>query len=817
MWAFMPETLIQDLRYSLRQLRRRPGFTVVAILTLALGMGATTAVFSVLDPLLLRKLPVQRPNELVRIDAAGSLGNAGAWEAFAVERFSKPNAAFSGIMAFVPAVLDDVAHDGRAGTAHGEMVSQNYFSVLGVKPYAGRLTVSKPELGNVVVLSFAYWQHEFSEAKTVLGRNIQIQGKPYTIIGITPPEFFGMRVGEAADVYLPFSPGRAPAGSNAPSLDWVMLIGRLAPGTSAPQATSALQATFQQIRSESSIPSVEQRQVMDHLVITSAAQGLSSLRHRFSLPARILMCVVGLVLLIACSNVANLLLAQASARQREFTVRLALGARRSRLVRQLVTESAVLAATGALAGLLLAQWTSRLLVAALSDAHRHVTLTSGINSRVLLFSLATTVIAVLLSGLAPALFAAKIDINQQIKTHSSDNRGAQARMGGLLVSGQVAMSVTALVAGGLLLHSLMNLETMPVGFDREHILALDMNGNASGHTAQQVENFYDRLLEQASALPGVQSATLSSFAPVSGRVLGVNLRVPGYTAQSGEELKAFLNGVRPGYFSTLGIELLQGRDFTRQDSQLSLHVVVINRSLADHYFPNQNPIGKRLQFVEGGREMEIIGVVADSKYLDLREPSTDFVYFNSTQAHTSDPIIESTLSVRAAGNLNSLRIALPELIRSLDASVRVTWVATLGERIDNSLNAERLIAFLSGIIGFLALALTCIGLYGVLSFRVGRSTIEIGIRMALGAQRGQIFRLFIGRGMRLVLAGFIVGLVAALASAAFIKSFLYGVGRGDPVTIVGICVLLTAFAFAACFLPAHRAMRVEPLVALRDE
>jgi predicted permease len=814
----MLQTLLQDLRYTVRMLLNNPGFAVVSMLTLALGIGANTAIFSILDPLLLRKLPVQRPDELVRVDAAGTLGNAGAWEARAFERLRDQSAVFSGVMAFVPASLDEVTHDGRSGSARAEIVSANYFSVLGLRPFAGRLACQDEELGNVAILGFDYWRREFRADTAALGKTIVVQGKPAIIIGITPPEFFGMKVGEAADFYLPLAPGKALSPSKSPSLDWVLAIGRLKPGVSSALAISALQPVLRQIQAESKIPAVELRQVMDHMVLTSAAHGLSGLRHRFSLPARILMCVVGLILLIACANVANLLLAQASARRREITVRLALGAQRSRLVRQLLTESATLAVAGAMAGLLAARWTSRLIVAALSDAETHVVLSTPMNGRVLLFSLASTLLAVVVCGVAPAFAATRVDISQNLKTNAAGrSHGGPARLGNLLVVGQVAMSVAALVAGGMLLHSLFNLETMDVGFDRNHILALDMNGNAPGYTNERIVNFYDRLLERASALPGVRSATLSSFAPVSGRMLGINLRVEDYTQYAGEELKAFLNTVRPGYFSTLGIELLRGRDFTPQDSPNSPRVVIVNRALAQHYFGDRDPIGKNIEFVEGGRKFQIVGVVADSKYYDLREDTTDFVYIDTLQSTPAHTVIRDTLSVRAASNAGALRNVLPEIIRSLDKSVRITRIATLSERIDDSLHTDRLIAALCGTFSLLALALTGVGLYGILAFNVAQRTSEIGLRLALGAKRQDIFRLVVGQGMRLVLIGLLLGSATALTSTGFLKSLLFGVHRGDPLTFLGICMLLAATAALACYMPARRATRVDPLVALRNE
>jgi predicted permease len=811
--------LIQDLRYAARMLRNNPGFAAVAVLTLALGIGANTAIFSILDPLLLRKLPVERPDELVRMDAAGTLGNAGAWEAFAYERLRDQSPAFSGVIAFVPASLDDVAHDGRSGAARAEIVSTNYFQVLGLRPFTGRLVCQEAEAGSVVVLGFDYWRREFAGSAAVLGKTLVVQGKALTVIGITPPEFFGMKVGEAADFYVPLRPGKELSStSGSASLNWVIVIGRLKPGVEAAQALPALQPVLQQIHRESRVPAVEQHQVMDHLVLTSVARGLSALRFRFSLPARILMCVVGLVLLIACSNVANLLLAQGSARKREITLRLALGAQRSRLVQQLMTESALLAAAGAGAGLFAAQWTSRLIVASLSDPQTHVVLATPLSGRVLLFSLASTILAVLLCGLVPALSATRVDVSQDFKVNSGTaGHPARTRLSRLLVVGQVAMSVTALVAGGMLLHSLFNLESIDVGFDRDHILALDMNGNAAGQTPERVKSFYDLLLEKSSGLPEVRSAALSSFAPVSGRMFGINLHVEGYAAHSGEELKAFLCGVRPGYFNTLGIPLLEGRDFTLQDSPDTPPVAIVNRALARHYFGNEYPVGKRIEFVEGNRKLEIVGVVADSKYYDLREATTDFVYIDSLQGRPAPAVIRSTLSVRARGNTSPLRETLTSIVRSLDPSVRITRVATLQERIDDSLHTDRLIAALCGALSLLALSLSGVGLYGILAYSVAQRTSEMGVRMALGAKREDIFRLILGEGLKMVLFGLLLGAATAVALSGLLKSLLFGVERGDPVTFLGISILLAVAAAVACYVPARRATRVDPMVALRSE
>lgn len=810
----MPEKLLQDLSYGARMLRKNPGFTTVAVLILALGVGANTAIFSILDPLLLRSLPVSRPDELVRVDAAGSMRDVGAWEGIAYARLREPSRIFSGVLAFVPASLNDVVLNGRSGSAESEIISENFFSVLGVQPFVGKLIFQKEELGNVVVLGFDYWQREFNGDNAALGKTILVQGTQRTVVGITQPGFFGMRVGEAADFYLPTA--TTSGERNNLALDWVMVIGRLAPGVTSEQAFSALQPVFSQIKAESNIPAIEQAQDMDHLVLTSAARGLSSLRYRFSLPARILMCVVGLVLLIACSNVANLLLAQGAARRREITVRIALGAARMRVVRQLLTESAILGVAGAVSGLLLAHWCSRLLVAALSDFQTHVVLAANLNMRVLSFSLAMTVLAVLLCGLAPAISATRVDLSHDIKPYADGRKSARAKLGGWLLAGQVALAVTVLVASGLLLHSLFKLETVDVGFDRSHIIAIDMNGGAKGRTPQQVQNFYEQLLERANALPGVRSATLSNFAPLSGEEMGINVKAEGAPEPSGKDSHVFLLGVRPGYFFTVGIDLLQGSDFSLQ-SRSGTHLAIINLSLARHYFGDQNPVGKRLQTIEGNRMLQIVGVVADSKYNNLREDVTDFLYLPNFTKPFTIMAKQSTLSVRVAGDVAALRDELPALIHSLDGSVHISRIATLRERIDDSLHYDRLIAALCGIFGLLALTLTCVGLYGVLSFNVARRTSEIGIRMALGAGPRNIFRLFVGGGMRLVMAGLAAGLVLSVASTSLLKSMLFGVGRGDPITYIAIPLLLIVSALFACYLPARRATRVDPLEALRTE
>jgi predicted permease len=809
--------LWQDVRFGLRMLAKNPGFTAVAVLTLALGIGANAAIFSILDPLLLRKLPVHNPDELVLVHSAGSMESSDISDGPDFALYRDNNHVFSDVFADAGISPYQITQNGQTSSTNGDAVSGNYFTVLGVRPFAGRLinpsrnhaSSGSPE----IVLSFDYWKSAFGGDIAAIGKTIPIRNLSYTIVGVTPPEFFGLVVGKTPDFYLPMA--------NSPK-DFVTIFGRLKPGVSLAQAQTDLEPMFQQMLAQSPVPEIERPGGMARLVLTPAARGLSDLRAQFSLPARILMLVVGLVLLIACSNVANLLFARGAARRKEITVRLALGAGRWRLVRQLVTESALLALMGAAVGLLLATWGSNLLVAALSTEHFHVALKAGLSGRVLFFTGGILALTVLLCGLTPAFSATRADLAQDLKSQGSGvATSATRRRGGMLVVvGQVSLSVTILAGAGLLLHSLINLETFDVGFNRDNVLAINFNGSGPGRTPEQINTFYDQLIERTRNLPGVRSVSISAYTQTTG-VMGLNVEVEGHPVSSAEESHVFFNTVTPAYFETLGIPVLEGREFTNQDSGNSPMVAIINRTMARHYFGDESPLGKRLNFDTGKKwpVMEIVGVVADSKYNDLREASTDFVYVNRTQLRTLHPAtnVVGVLDVRANGNAKTLGGPLRDTLHSLDSSAKITSIKTLRERIDESLHQDRLIAALCGIFSLLALTLTCVGLYGTLSFSVVRRTNEIGVRMALGARPSDIFRLVIGQGMRLVIVGLVIGAAGALASASLLAKLLFGVKGADPVTFAGVSLLLIAAAILACYLPALRAMRVDPLVALRYE
>ncbi len=823
------ESFWQDVRYALRLLSRSPGFTALAVLTLALGIGANTAIFSVLDPLLLRKLPVQNPDELVWVNSSGTMGPAEISEIETFYAYRDKAAVFSGVLAFADVAPYAVTHNGRTALANGELVSGSYFTTLGVRPFAGRLFTDIDEhQAPAVVLSFDFWRREFNSDPTAIGKSISfgdqadasrtgtLPQRSYTIVGVALPEFFGAEVGKSPDFYFPLGV------VNVPSQDywqrpWVTILARLKPGVSIAQAQASLDPLLHEVENYSTLPEIERQENFAHVLLTPAARGLSQVRLKFSLPAIVLMIVVGLLLLIACANVANLLLARGMARKREFTVRLALGAGRWRIVRHLLTESTLLAAAGALSGLIVGQWTSHLLVASLSTQQVPITLSTQLNGRSLLFTSILLALTVLVSGLAPALSATRGQLAEELKAQGggSHRSSTQSRLGRILIVAQVALSMILLAGAGLLLHSLYNLETFDAGFDRDKVSIVTINGYSASRTRDQVAAFYDQLLQRVKQLPEVHSASYSSFAPISGKEVGVNVVVEGYTLRPGEVANERFVGISPGYFETMGIPLLQGRDFAQQEihpdspSYQSTSVAIINRTMAHRFFGDSSPLGKHFRFVEGNRPpLEIVGVVADSKYNGLRESPTDFFYIPGTHGD---------LEIRTNESAATLAGPLRGILQSLDSSVDIVSIKTLREQVDDSLHPDRLIAALCGTFSILALVLTSVGLYGALAFHVARRTSEIGVRMALGAHPRDIFRLVVGQGMRLTVSGLVLGIIAAVGATSPLASLLFGVKRTDPLAFLGVSAVLLFAAGLACYLPARRAMRVDPMTALRDE
>jgi putative ABC transport system permease protein len=823
-------SLWQDTRYGLRLLVKNPGFAALTVLTLALGIGANTAIFSIVDPLLLRKLPVRNPDELVWVNSIGTFGRPAEGSELATYYAYRNKAlVFAGILAFSSVAPYDLTYDGRMISANGELVSASYFETLGVRPLAGRLFADSDEHGApAVVVSFNFWKRALDSNPDAIGKVLTFGQQSdathtgnepehsFALIGIAPPEFLGAKVGESPDFYVTLNSAALPT-QDYWQPQWVTILARLKTGVSIAQAEAELDPLLHEVEKTSALPQIERDEDFAHALITPAARGLSEAREKFSLPARILMIVVGLLLLIACGNVANLLLARGMSRKREFTVRLALGAGRWRVVRQLFTESAILAIGGAFAGLAVGQWTSHILLASLSTRQLPIVLSTNLNSRTLLFTAGALAFTVLVCGLVPALAASRGELAEELKVQGpgSQRSSAQSRLGNLLIVSQIALSMMLLAAAGLLLHSLFNLETFHPGFDRDKVLIVTMNGYSAARTRDQIAQFYAQLLVRVKQLPGVRSASYSSFTPISGKEVGVNVVVEGHTLHPGEAANELFVGVSPDYFDTMGISLLAGRDFTEADihpnsaSNLSTTVAIINQTMARRFFPHTSPIGKHFHFVEGNRPpLEIVGVVADSKYNDLRESPVEFFYVPGTHGD---------LEIRASGSAKALAAPLHAIIHSLDSSVTIAGVRTLREQIDESLHSDRLIAALCTAFSILALVLTCVGLYGALAFNVARRTSEIGIRMALGAHPRDIFQLVVGQGMRLTLAGLMLGVAAALNAGSLLVGILFGVRRTDPLTFLAVSAVLLSAATFACCLPARRAMHLDPMTALRDE
>jgi predicted permease len=823
-------SLWQDVRYGVRVLAKNPGFTTLAVLTLALGIGANTAMFSILDPLLLRKLPVRDPGQLVWASSTGTFGRPAEGSELATYYAYRDKAiAFASVLGFSAMAPYEVTFDGRKISANGELVSANYFEALGVRPFSGRLLAGSDEHGTpALVVSFNFWKRELESNPGAIGKVITfgdqsdatrtgtIPEHSFILIGIAPPEFFGAKVGESPDFYVPLNATTLPT-QDYWQAQWVTILARLKPGISIAQAQASLDALLQEIERTSTLPQITRDENFAQALVMPAARGLSDAREKFSLPARILMIVVGLLLLIACGNVANLLLARGMARKPEFAVRLALGAGCWRVVRQLLTESALLGTAGAFAGLAVGRWTGGLLLASLSTRQLPIVLATGLSVRTLVFTAVVLVLTVLVCGLAPALAAVRGELAEELKIQGpgSQRSSAQSRVGNVLIVSQVALSMMLLAAAGLLLHSLFNLETFDAGFDRDKVLIVSMSSYSAAHTRDQIAQFYAQLLDRVKQLPSVHSASYSSFTPVSGKEVGINVVVDGYTLRPGELANEEFVGVSPEYFETMGIPLLAGRDFTEGDvhpespSNLSTTAAIINRTMAQRFFPHSSPLGKHFHFVESNRPpLEIVGVVADSKYNDLRESPADFFYIPGTHGD---------LEIRTSGSAKALAGPLRGIIHSLDSAVTITGIRTLREQIDESLHSDRLIAALCAAFSTLALVLTCVGLYGALAFSVARRTSEIGIRMALGAHPRDIFRLVIGEGMRLTLTGLFLGVVAALGSGSLLASILFGVKQTDPLAFAAVSVILLASAVLACYLPARRAMQLDPMTALRNE
>ena len=826
------EHLLQDLRYAARMLRHNPGFTAVAVLSLALGIGANTAIFSLIDAVLLRMLPVEKPEQLVFVDNVGARGGGGAPPYPCFEQFRERDQYFSGLAAFSPYNMR-VSIDGRAEEVVAQQASGNYFAVLGVKAWAGRTlgpaddsVIGKggPD-GPVAVISYRYWKRRFALSPDALGKVVQVQGQAVTIIGVTPPEFFGMQPGTPVDLTVPIV--LAPAAMLRDKGDWwINVVGRLKEGSAATQARSELDGIFQAFMDDRAGSSGKvsgtgemRHDYFDHIELTPAARGLDRLRRQFSKPLLVLMALVGLVLLIACANVANLLLARTTARNREFAVRLALGAGRVRLMRQVLTESLLLVGIGSLLGLLFAGWAGRLLVAFFATGHRGIFVDLGFDAHVLTFTAGASLLTGLLFGLVPAFRVTKTTLAPALKEQGRGLVGFRRRLpvAKLLVVVQVALSLVLLIGAGLFVHSLWNLRNMDAGFRVEGVLTMRVKPDQSAYTEARRLPLWNEILDRTGRIPGVRSASLSVLSPLSGIHRGVLIDVPGFASRSVRDTAISLNHVTAGYFETMGIPVVLGRAFDAGDAANAPRVALLNETAARFYFSGRSPLGVSIRFPFGKEKppYQIVGVVKDSRHNSLREEVPRMIYVPVFQA--IDDLNSLTLAVRTAADPLAITPVLSKEARTAGPDILITDVATLASQVDQSLLQERLVSTLASFFGLLALLLASIGLYGTMAYAVARRTNEIGIRMALGASGTGVVRLVLRDAALMIAAGMAIGVPAAIAGGRYIRSQLFGLRPADPLTLALACMTLAAVALLAGYLPARRASRVDPMTALRYE
>ncbi|MBV9265048.1 MAG: ABC transporter permease [Acidobacteriaceae bacterium] len=831
------ESFWQDLRFALRTLAKTPGFASVVVFSLALGIGANTAIFSLINAALLKMLPVQNPEQLVQFKTADY------WFPYsAYKEFRDHNRVFSGVLAFQTIHNVDFEVNGQAAIANGQVISGNYFSVLGVPAILGRtITPEDDQVAGespVAVISYDYWQRRFALNPTVIGKKVVLNNSPFTIVGVTAPEFFGLEPGERIDVSVPLTmieqiwPGYAAKDTpyyvlTSPVRNWLRIMARLKPGVTTERALPNLQPIFREAVREAlaglsglpfDSPAGRRMMLQSKLQLTSGGQGLAALRQRFSKPLFILMAAVALLLLITCANVANLVLARANVRSKEIAVRLTVGAGQLRLMRQLITESALLSIIGGALGLLLAFWASRSLLTLVSHSSAPIWLRVRPDSSVLSFTMLVSLLTALLFGIIPAWRAARTGLTAALveSTRISGKSSSRSSMAKSLIVLQIALSLVLLVGAGLLARSLGNLKDFYPGFNKDNVLLFSVNPGLVGY--KDTNALYRTLLEQFKTLPGVRAASFSMDPPLSGHFSGTEVKVEGYKPQSGKELTLTgLNLVGPAYFATLESPILMGRDFTTADQAHAPKVAIVNEALARTYFRDTNPLGRRISmpgWVGDPSWFEIVGVAKDLKQRDLREEPKPMAYMPASQSGVPSGV---TFEVRTAMNPTAISTAILHTVAQIDSRVPIVNVRTLSEQLDDSLLAERLVASLSTVFGALALLLACIGLYGLMTYAINRRTPEIGIRIAVGATRAQIAGMVLQETVQIILIGFGIGIPAAIAAGRLIKSELYGLKSDDPVTILLAIFIMATVALLAAYFPARRASRVDPMVALRTE
>jgi predicted permease len=826
--------LWRDVRHASRSLRKNPGFLAIVILTLGLGIGANTAIFSLMDQVLLRPLPVHDAGSLVLLDGPGAFQgrtmNAMTFSYPMYKDFRDRNEVFDGVLARFPMSMT-VVWKGASERASGDLVSGNYFDVLGVRPALGRVFNAADDLTPgahpVAVLSHGYWTRRFGGDPSILNQTITVNGHPFTIVGVSARGFTGVQVGQAADVMVPLMM-KAQMTPTWDDLDnrrsrWLTVMARLKPSVSRTAAETAMNVVYRQINEQeikdisNASESFRKRFVSKHLDVLPGGKGLSDLRQEFSAPLIVLMSMVGVVLLIACANVANLLMARTTARQKEIALRLALGAGRARIVRHQLVESGLLAIGGTLVGLMLASWTGGFLLAALPGDPVSRNLSADPDARVAGFALLVGALTAIVFGVVPALQATRAGMTSALKEEAGSvaGGGRQARLRRVLVVGQVALSMMLLAGAGLFARSLYNLKTVDPGFKVQNLIAFSVDPSLSGYEGDRLTSLYRRMQEDLSSVPGVGSVSMSEVGALTGNDWRMTIRVDGYATKEGEDMNPSVDGVGPGYFATMGIPLVGGREFSERDVKGAPRVAIINETMARYFFGGANPIGRRFGFGRGAAtDIEIVGVVKDVRSMELRDQAPRFIYLPYPQ---DDSLTQLTFYVRQARDGGSTASAVRQAVRRLDPNLPVFDMKTMAVQVDDSLFVERMVAVLSVAFGALATLLAAIGLYGVMSYAVARRTREIGIRMALGAERGRVLWLVLKEVAVMAAVGILGGLTGAIWLTRQVQSQLFGLSPNDPATLAAATVVLGFVALMAGYIPARRATAIDPMIALRTE
>jgi predicted permease len=822
----MFQSLVRDVRYALRVLSKSPGFTVAVTLSLALGIGANTAIFSLIDALLWRTVPVRDPESLALLthSAGGPFIGGFSYQQYRAMRHAQADAQLA---AWTAARLNVSIGGALEPTTDGQLVSGNYFQLLGVNAIAGRPIAAEDDGAingePVAMISYRYWKRRFGLDPGVIGRTIAISGTPFTIVGVTPPEFYGLEVGTAPDLFLPIAmqPTAMPDFENLLDrpivyLTWLQVVTRVPPGRTAQQVVAPLTPAFLQEVPKGTKPGGP-AMPEEKLGAEPAATGISELRQRFSQPLIVLMGLVGMVLLIACANTASLLLARASARSGEFAVRLALGASRRRLIRQLLVESIVLSMFGGLFGILLAVGATRLLLVYMSAGGNPISLVLSPDLRVLGFTAAVSLLTGICFGLAPALRSTRVDLTPALKPVGRLIRGG-LRGGKILCVAQVALSLVLLIGAGLFVRSLEKLNDRDAGVDRDSVLIVRVEPRGSDQrnipgTPARLDRIYRDLLIRVASLPGVRSCSLAQFTPTTLRGNNIPVALP-----SGAEKRALVPMVYPNYFATMEIALLAGRDFDARDLAAGAPLVaIVNETFARQAFGTDAAIGQQLR--RGDEVREIIGVAGDSHYTDVRGNTQPIVYQTFLQTRTGRG--QMALYVRTAANAGAVIPLVRQAVQDIDRNLPLFEVRTLTQEMRTVLIQEELIAMLSTIFGALALLLACVGLYGLLAFSVVQRSAEMGLRMALGANRADVIWTVMRDALAVVAAGVLIGVPAAVVIARLasnrIAGLLFGLQPTDPLTIGAATAALALIAALAGYVPARRASRVDPMVALRTE